>query len=72
MTKRRTADFSRWFSKLEQDIGLLAAEPELHRERLIQLQHTLIDLVDFLDPEFSRFPSFIRTKLGLEATVTSS
>jgi hypothetical protein len=63
VSARRAPDFSRWFAKLEADIGLLAEDPSVHRERLIRLQHALIDVVDFLDPEFARFPRHIRTKL---------
>jgi len=56
--------FSKWFSKLEKDIAILAGEVQGHEQRLIALQHTLIDLIDFLDPDCSRVPKSYRTKIA--------
>ena len=64
--------FARWFNKLKADVDLLAREPGRHSERLIQLQHGLVDLIDFLDPEATRFPKARRMKISLEpAPVTA-
>ena len=61
--KRRDPAFSRWFQRLEHDVGLLAAEPGRHDERLYRLQQALIDLVDFLDEDYAYFPKDVRGKL---------
>ncbi len=57
------ADFSKWFSKLENDIEILAIKEQGHEQRLIMLQHTLIDLIDFLDPNCIRIPKNYRSKI---------
>jgi len=35
----------------------------LRNPRLVALHHALVDLLDFLDPSFVRFPQRNRTKL---------
>jgi type II secretory pathway pseudopilin PulG len=50
---KRLADpeFARWFARLQQDIIQFSLDPsDQSRHRLIHLQHALIDLIDFLDP----------------------
>ena len=55
-------EFSQWFSKLHDDIEKLAEEkPDV--ERLMLLQHRLIDLIDFLDPNCIRIPPKYRTRI---------
>ncbi|HAX74991.1 MAG TPA: hypothetical protein DCY88_03935 [Cyanobacteria bacterium UBA11372] len=61
--KQKDPDFSRWFEKLRQDIEILANEPVNHSQRLIKLQHELVELIDFLDPDYIRFPKKFRTKI---------
>jgi hypothetical protein len=53
--------FSQWFVALMQDIDHLAAN-HLRHPRLVLLQHCLIDLIIFLDPESIRFPDWHREK----------
>jgi hypothetical protein len=55
VAKRSDPKFGRWFEKLEQDLELLAKEPHHHEERLVGLQHALIDLIDYLDPDRLHF-----------------
>lgn len=55
--------FRRWFKKLEDDINKLAASPLEYGERLEHLQHALIDLIDYLDPECVRFEKKYRQKV---------
>ncbi len=59
----RDADFSRWFEKLRSDVTVLAREPHRHEPRLFELQHALIDLIDFLDPDCCHFPKHVRSKI---------
>lgn len=55
--------FARWFAHLEQDIQRLAASPASEQERLVALQHALMDLIDFLDDPPARFPQEQRARL---------
>jgi hypothetical protein len=66
VARRQDPLFARWFAKLETDVRRLGDEPGRHHERLIRLQNALIDLVDFLDPDYRRFPPNRRTKLAPE------
>lgn len=50
---------------LQADIESLGERLEEALPRLTELQHSLIDLVVFLDPEAVRFPKKNRTKIGL-------
>lgn len=63
VARRQTAEFDRWFRKLEADLELLAAEPHGHLERVTLLQNRLIDVLDIFDPECKRFPAARRTAL---------
>jgi hypothetical protein len=47
--------FARWFAKLEDDAQQLAADPSRSYDRLVALQHALMDLIDFLDDPPTRF-----------------
>ena len=53
---------------VEADVGALGANLSLALPRLVALQHALVDLLDFLDPEFVRFPQKNRTKLEVDAS----
>ncbi|MEL6909829.1 MAG: hypothetical protein AAFO85_06430 [Cyanobacteria bacterium J06598_4] len=57
-------EFSKWISNLKADIEKLAEKPGKHEERLITVQHTLIDLIDFLDDRDIRIPKKYRTKIN--------
>jgi hypothetical protein len=54
--------FARWFAKLSGDVKVLAEEPGQHLERIVAIQHELMDLIDFLDPDRQYFPESTRHK----------
>jgi hypothetical protein len=51
---------------LQADVESLGSRIEEALPRLSELQHCLVDLVDFLDPGAVRFPKKNRTKIALE------
>jgi hypothetical protein len=55
--------FARWFVKLEGDTQQVADDPSPRYDRLIDLQHALMDLIDFLDDPPTRFPQKHRGRL---------
>ena len=55
--------FSSWFKTLIRDIDWQVAD-ETPRPRLMTLQHRLIDLINFLDPDSIRFPDRHRDKVS--------
>ncbi len=57
------SSFRRWFIQLEKDIDLLSKNLKDHAGRLVQLQHVLIDLLDYLDPDCVRFAKQYRSKV---------
>jgi len=61
--RRDDPDFARWFERLADDIALLAREPDAGTRRIVGLQHALVDLMEFLDPDCERLPASERTKL---------
>ena len=60
--KMREDEFSKWFTKLRNDIVKIA-DGKADMERLILLHHRLIDLIDFLDPNCVRVPPKYRTRI---------
>jgi hypothetical protein len=65
------ADFARWFESLRGDISKTAdmLKDERVPERVVAIQHALIDLVDFLDPAHARIPADAgRSKLAVEVS----
>ena len=44
-------DMSKWFTHLTQDMTKLKDDLEKHDERLVALQHSLMDLVCLIDPD---------------------
>lgn len=52
---------------VEADVATLGTNLPQALPRIVALQHALIDLLDFLDPSFVRFPKNNRTKLELTA-----
>ena len=56
-------DFAYWFTKLKDDIEIMASEPELNLKRLVVIHGRLIDLIDFLDPDCVRIQSEKRTRI---------
>ncbi len=59
--------FNSWFSSLTSDLECLDKEGKAHYGRLIVLQNTLIDLIDFLDPDKIRISTEERNKISLES-----
>lgn len=57
-------DFSKWFTRLEKDIEQLATEKFDYDERLIFLQNSLTDLINYLDPDFIYYAEKYRQKLS--------
>lgn len=47
---------------LREDVRMVPRLPRAGLERIIQIQHALIDLLGFLDPDGLRFPTSSRTK----------
>ena len=48
--------FARWFERLGREFDNLSDPAPGRIDRLIELQHALIHVIDFLDPECLRFP----------------
>jgi hypothetical protein len=59
--------FAKWFANLEKDVENLATRDDARDPRLRALQHALIDLIDFLDPNRVRLPEHRRKKLPHDA-----
>jgi hypothetical protein len=55
--------FAKWFARMTADIAQLAQHGEVNERRLRELQHALIDLIDFFDRSRTRVPESRRTKL---------
>jgi hypothetical protein len=64
VSRRQQEDFNCWFQRLENDLVLLADDPRAHLERTVLLQNKLIDVIEILDPQGSRFPPERRTRLS--------
>ena len=56
--------FSAWTRELLDHVEIAAREPDAARDRLVRIQHQLIDLIDLLDPEGHRFPSAERSRFA--------
>ncbi|MFJ6183558.1 hypothetical protein [Streptomyces sp. NPDC092295] len=54
--------FSEWTQELLDHVELAARQPDKARDRLVRIQHQLIDLIDLLDAEGRRFPSAERSR----------
>ncbi|WP_020533539.1 hypothetical protein [Flexithrix dorotheae] len=61
--KMNDSKFSFWFDTLVASIEVLAKNPESKLKRMIMLQHALIDLIDFLDPDSIRVSANRRSKI---------
>jgi hypothetical protein len=68
--------FANWFLRLREGMDDVAAADGLELVQLIKVQHHLIDLIEFLDPQHLRLPARKRDRLPLpsqrEATRPSS
>jgi hypothetical protein len=61
VAKQSDPEFAKWFTRIGEAISRL---PGHQPARLVAVQHALIDLIDFLDPEQSRFPNS-RTRIAI-------
>lgn len=58
------AAFAQWFTHLVASIELLASVEDASHPRLVALQHNLVELINLLDPDASRFPDRLRKRLS--------
>ena len=61
------AAFAAWFGRLREDVE--AAVSRDRDDRLIRLQHDLIDLIDHLDPKSLRIPPEYRKRLNQQSPI---
>jgi hypothetical protein len=59
--------FAAWFGRLREDVE--AAVSRDRDDRLIRLQHDLIDLIDHLDPKSLRIPPEYRKRLNQQSPI---
>jgi hypothetical protein len=64
-------DFAEWFTRLRSDLDDLAVADSTGLIRLTMLQHALVDLIEFLDPDQHRVPARYRDRLPLPAEQTT-
>ncbi|MFG2895047.1 hypothetical protein [Streptomyces sp. NPDC048248] len=55
--------FSRWFARLGREIDSLSSPSAQRLDRLIRVQHELVAVIDFLDPDATRFPAAHRARI---------
>ena len=46
--------FAEWFARLRRDVDEIASNDDMGNLRLVHVQNSLIDLIDFLDPDHAR------------------
>jgi hypothetical protein len=63
--EERDESFRRWFVRLKKDIDAIAHGRMEEHDRLVAVQHALIALIDFLDPEYMRFSANRRQKIKI-------
>jgi hypothetical protein len=56
-------EVSKWFEHLSKDMGELQRDLGSHDQRLIALQHSLVDLVCLMDPEGGHITTNLRDRL---------
>jgi hypothetical protein len=61
--KLEEPDFAKWFTQLTKDIERLAHCEDVREQRVLNLQHALIKLIDFLDPDCARVPASRRQEI---------
>ena len=59
----RKPTIDHWLDPLREDVKRMSTDFKPFEGRLVNMQHALIDLLQFLDPEFVRFPQASRTKI---------
>jgi len=65
--KNRDENIDHWLDPLREDVKKMAKNVQPYEKRLISIQHALIDLLMFLDPEYVYFPRESRSKIGKSA-----
>jgi hypothetical protein len=66
-TSSRDPAIDQWLNSIRDDIKATSSDIKRSKERLTLIQHSLIDLLDFLDPECIRFPRENRMKVSPDA-----
>jgi hypothetical protein len=61
--ERGDQENDRWFRRTRDDLVVLLKEPGRHYQRLVLIQHALLDLVDVLDPNGERASMGMRERL---------
>lgn len=56
-------DVARWFQTLRESIALSHEDPARGAARLRRLQRGLVDIIDALDPEYTRIPESLRRRV---------
>ena len=67
----RQPEFDTWFTKLRTSVDYLESVSEPDLRRLLLMQNALMDLIDFLDQDFTRFPRDLRNRKALPADVAA-
>ena len=62
-TNSRNPAIDRWLDPLRDDVKQMAVQRGQFEDRLVCIQHSMIDLLEFLDPGFVRFPQSNRGKV---------
>jgi len=63
VSKLAEPEFASWFGEIKEGLLKLVDDPSAGQERLVDLQHELIDIIDYLDPDCVRFPRERRQKV---------
>lgn len=61
--RREDSEFGRWFARLQEDLQLIAREPNCHYDRIINIGNAVLDLVNFLNPNRVRITKKLRDRL---------
>jgi hypothetical protein len=64
--------FASWFRRLRDGMDTVRDADDSQEAQIIHLQHTLVDLIEFLDPDHWRLPGRLRDRLALPNTPTST
>jgi hypothetical protein len=59
----RPSGLDDWLDPLRENVRQISRDPSQSLPRLVAVQHSLIDMLQFLDPDFVRFPRACRTRV---------
>jgi hypothetical protein len=65
-------DFAAWFDRLRADVDNAAVAEASRLGRLVRLQHTLISIIEYLDPDAVRLPDKNRRRLPLPVAAAAA